>query len=257
MRAANDNDMRTNDFSLISAADIMIRQVLTVDQSTVVLEATKKMAALNVGSVVIVDQARKVLGIFTERDVVIRVVACGKDPATTVLSTVMTANPIILSSDIKIVDAFEIMQKQGMRHLLFGGNAILEGILSIKDINKVLFLILESAFGELREAIRQLVDAEQMNALGEFAGGMTHELNQPLNIAKIICQSMLRDIQKDRFSTQEALNDLPEIVNQMNRMSEAVAHLSVFSRSKAKTAPRANDINALIGNVFTMHTTAI
>lgn len=248
--ALHDTTMRPEDFSLIKAADIMTRQVFTVDKNTSVFEATKKMSALNVGAVVVTDETRKAVGIFTERDLMNRVVAYGKDPVTTTLSAVMTVSPIMLSPDTTLSDVFHLMQKRGMRHMIFGNNNMLEGIISVRDVNKLLVNVLEGAFVQLQEAMRQLIDAEQMNALGEFTGGIAHEFNQPLNITKIICQSMLRDIQKDRFSAKDAQNDLPEIVNQMNRMSEAVARMSAFCRSKVQTVPQAHDVNVLIANTL-------
>lgn len=52
---------------------------------------------------------------------------------------------------------------------------------------------------------------------------MLHELKQPINVAKIICQSILQDIQKNRLKVEDLDNDLSEIVSQMNRMSEIIA----------------------------------
>lgn len=238
--------MQPQDFSLIKVSEVMRRQVYTVDKDASVVEAAKKMSSLNIGAIVVTDKDGKVIGIFTERDLMNRVVVQGKDPAVTLISEVMTVGPKALSSDALISEAFRLLQNEGMRHLVLVNDNTLAGIVSMRDINKLLAGVIEDAFTQLKKAMHQLIEAEQMNTLGEFTGGITHELNQPLNVTKIICQSLLHDIQKDRFSTEDAKNDLPEIVNQMNRMSEIVAHMSVLSRPKAVALPQAYDINSLV-----------
>lgn len=242
--------MQAQDFSLKKVSQIMTPKVHSVGPDTVVLEAIKKMASFNIGAIVVTDKDAKAIGIFTERDLMNRVVAQGRDPAATLIREAMTANPTALGSNALISEAFHILQNQGMRHLILVDDNVLAGIVSIKDINKFLINAMESALNQLNDAIKQLIEAEQMNALGEFAGGITHELNQPLNITKIICQSLLRDIQKERFSTQEAQTELPEIVKQMNRMSEILTHISVFTRRSASTAAQACDINLLLKNIL-------
>jgi len=71
-------------------------------------------------------------------------------------------------------------------------------------------------------------------------------LNQPINVIKIICQGFLRDIEKNRFSTEEAKKDLPEIMKQANKMAELITHMRVFSRTSGGNEFKENDVNALI-----------
>ena len=75
---------------------------------------------------------------------------------------------------------------------------------------------IELAHAQLRESTAQMLNTEKLTALGEMAGGIAHELNQPLNVTKIICQGVISDIRKDRFSLEELKKDLPEVVVQMN-----------------------------------------
>lgn len=111
---------------------------------------------------------------------------------------------------------------------------------------------LEVAHGQLKESAEQLVQTEKLNALGELAAGIAHELNQPLNVTTIICQSILRDIQKERFSLEEAKKELPEIINQMNRMSEIISHMRIFTRRTDGSVFERHDISTLVQNALQM-----
>ncbi|MBF0484797.1 MAG: HD domain-containing protein [Candidatus Omnitrophica bacterium] len=99
---------------------------------------------------------------------------------------------------------------------------------------------------ELKQTTERLIELENMSMFGDIAGGIAHELNQPLNVTKIICQGILHDIQKGRFSEQEVKNDLPEIVKQMDRLAEIVKHMRVLIRAKDKIFLEKQDINAIV-----------
>jgi CBS domain-containing protein len=81
-----------------------------------VREAAKLMRERNVGSVLIIEAGR-LEGIFTERDMVHRVVAAGRDPDATVLGEVMTRDPDTIAPDATALDALRRMQDGGYRHL--------------------------------------------------------------------------------------------------------------------------------------------
>ncbi len=89
---------------------------LTVAPEIAVAEAAKLMAKNNVGAVLVVAGGA-LLGIFTERDVVFRVVACGLDPATTALAQVMTAHPKTIGASQPFGLALLMMNENGFRHL--------------------------------------------------------------------------------------------------------------------------------------------
>ncbi len=110
---------------------------------------------------------------------------------------------------------------------------------------------LEKANRELKETTAQLVQSEKLSALGELTGGVAHELNQPLNVVKIICQSHLRDIAKNRFEKEEIEQDLPEIVDQINKMADIIDHMRVFSRKVDGEGSREIfDISEVVENSF-------
>ena len=109
---------------------------------------------------------------------------------------------------------------------------------------------LERANQELKETTVQLVQTEKLSAIGELMAGVTHELNQPLNGIKIISQSMLRDIEKDRFEEEDVGDDLNDIVNQVNKMAEIIDHMRIYTRHTEGTLTEVIDVNTLIESPF-------
>jgi CBS domain-containing protein len=95
---------------------IISRSVLTVSRTTTVMEAVELMASAKVGSVVIVDRGC-VVGIFSERDVMLRVVLEGRDPKRTKVEEVMTARVHTISMRTTGDEALSIMVQEHIRHL--------------------------------------------------------------------------------------------------------------------------------------------
>lgn len=91
-------------------------RLVTAAPATTVREAVDLMARRGVGAVVVVENDRLV-GIFSERDVVFRVVARGLEPATTLLADVMTPAPVTVDPERSFGHAMVVMQKSGCRHL--------------------------------------------------------------------------------------------------------------------------------------------
>jgi CBS domain-containing protein len=81
-----------------------------------VLDAVLLMAAQRVGAVVVVED-HKLRGVFTERDLMYRVVARGKDPATTPIGEVMTRNPQTVTEETSVHEAMALMRMNHFRHL--------------------------------------------------------------------------------------------------------------------------------------------
>ena len=110
------------------------KQALTTFSADVtVRQAAKVMAERHIGAVLIMGNG-KLEGIFTERDVLNRVVAPGKDPETLKIGEVMTRNPDTVSPDASALDTLILMQSKGYRHLpvLDGGELV--GIVSVRDL---------------------------------------------------------------------------------------------------------------------------
>jgi len=91
-------------------------KLIMVSPETTVSEAAGLMAGKNTGAVLVVDKQRLV-GIFTERDVVFRVLAKGQDAVTTPLRDVMTSSPFTLAQGTSYGHALLLMQENGFRHV--------------------------------------------------------------------------------------------------------------------------------------------
>jgi CBS domain-containing protein len=108
------------------------QKVLCAEASMTVREAACQMAHLKVGSMLIVEN-ELLIGIFTERDVLNRVVAARQDPDTTLLATVMTKNPQTVKADRPFSHAMHMMYEGGFRHMPVVEDGKPLGMLSIRD----------------------------------------------------------------------------------------------------------------------------
>ncbi|KUF12393.1 CBS domain-containing protein [Pseudoponticoccus marisrubri] len=90
---------------------------LTFPADTPVLTAAQAMDKNNFGSVVVVDAEDKVEGIVTERDILRKIVAVGKEPGAVTLSDIMTANPRVARDTDEVVNWLRIMSNERFRRL--------------------------------------------------------------------------------------------------------------------------------------------
>jgi CBS domain-containing protein len=90
---------------------------LTLPPDATVREACRSMRDRHVGSVVVTDEQGRLLGIFTERDAVCRVLAEAGDAELTTLATVMTQDPSTLSPRGTAMEALRLMQDGGFNHV--------------------------------------------------------------------------------------------------------------------------------------------
>ncbi|MBM3734126.1 MAG: CBS domain-containing protein [Acidimicrobiia bacterium] len=114
--------------------DIIARQeLLAVGPDQTAREAARQMVARNVAAAVVADADGRLLGIFTERDMLRRVVAAGLDPDRTKVSQVMTAKPHAVAPDATGLEAMRVMQERHVRHLPVAADGRALGIVSIRD----------------------------------------------------------------------------------------------------------------------------
>jgi CBS domain-containing protein len=152
-------------------------EIFSVPPETSVFEATRLMNAASIGSVLVIESLpgrgrRHLAGIFTERDVLRRVVAAGRSPKTTSVSEVMTPDVIRCDVHASVADVAEQMRRQRIRHIpvidhtqpmlplprpRFGGGLAEEfqvvGLISMGDINAWRFNACEVALHEVENYI--------------------------------------------------------------------------------------------------------
>lgn len=110
-------------------------QVWTVVKSASVLDAALVMNDHKIGSLVVLDEER-VVGMFTERDVLRRIVAERRDPAATVVADVMTTEVVCCTLATPIDEARSAMKNRRIRHLpVVDPHKRLQGLISIGDLN--------------------------------------------------------------------------------------------------------------------------
>lgn len=107
----------------------------SVPSSATVGDAVRVMNTHKVGAVLVMN-GDQLVGIFTERDVLYRVVAAELPPATTPLDQVMTRNPKVLPADASVADALAFISEKRCRHLPLIDNGKLIGLISQGDITR-------------------------------------------------------------------------------------------------------------------------
>ncbi len=112
------------------------RPLIHADSSERVRDVARRMSKENVGAVAVLDAGRLV-GIFSERDVMARVVAAGLDPDKTLVSNVMTKEIVVADPRDTVDAALQKMHKVGCRHLPVVKEGNLVGMVSIRDLLEV------------------------------------------------------------------------------------------------------------------------
>jgi len=122
--------------------DIMATEVITIDENASVRAAAKLMSEKNVGCLVVLRDGEPV-GIITERDILVRVVAEGKDPDAVRVGWVMSSPIIKGSPDMTIEEAARLMTNKRIKKLpIFEGGRMV-GIITLTDIVSAQPYILE------------------------------------------------------------------------------------------------------------------
>jgi CBS domain-containing protein len=116
-----------------------IREVMTPDPACfkpddLVIDASKAMRDGDFGAVVIVENGGNVRGILTDRDIVVRAVAEGKDPAASEIREVFTTEPTTLSPGDSLDQAVEALRESHVRRLPVVDGSEVVGIVSIGDL---------------------------------------------------------------------------------------------------------------------------
>lgn len=113
--------------------DIMTRDIAYINPDSKVVEAAQMMQKHNVGSIPVCDHSG-IVGIVTDRDIIVRNIAHGKDPKETPVRDVMTGQVITASPDMEVDEVAEMMASKQVRRVPVVDNNMIVGMVALGDI---------------------------------------------------------------------------------------------------------------------------
>jgi len=134
---------------------ICTKPVVTASVQMTVEQAARAMRSKNVGALVVVNAGRPV-GMLTDRDVAVEVVAKGLDPDTARVGDVMHKRPITIREDLGIFDAARVFARTGVRRLpVVTKSGVLVGVITVDDLIMLLGNELGHVAGALSAGLRR------------------------------------------------------------------------------------------------------
>lgn len=126
----------------LSAGEVCTRTVVVVPRSMVLSEAARLMRDEHVGCLVVVEQTeagRVVVGVLTDRDIVVSVVARDLDARLMPVSEAMTTDVVTAREEDSVIDLLEQMRRKGVRRIpVTGAQGVLIGLVALDDLLEVL-----------------------------------------------------------------------------------------------------------------------
>lgn len=111
----------------------MSQKVITITEDMTILKAAKLMDKSNIGALPVVN-GNKPVGIVTERDIIRRVVAKGKNCSDVLVKNIMTHTPVSINDNTSVLEISRIMSEKNFRRVLVVNKGKLVGIVTAKDI---------------------------------------------------------------------------------------------------------------------------
>ena len=121
----------------------------SVESDALVVECVRKMTDMKIGALVVMN-GKKLIGIFTERDALNKVLAAGRDPRSTRVFEVMTKDPYCVSPEMTVGAAMELVTKRHFRHLPIVENGTVHAVLSSRDL---MHWLAKDRMGEVRDLV--------------------------------------------------------------------------------------------------------
>lgn len=114
--------------------DCMCNEVAYVNPDCSVEDCAKLMCNNHIGCVPVCDSSKQVVGLVTDRDIVLRTIGCGKDIKNTPVSDIMTCQICMCTPDVDVSEAEKIMSENQVRRLPVVDNNKIIGILTLGDL---------------------------------------------------------------------------------------------------------------------------
>ena len=109
------------------------REQYYADVNDIVIDVVRYMVERHIGAVAVIGEG-KLAGIFSERDLMRRVVAEGRDPKSLKVSEVMTRDPLTVRPHDSLEHAMDLMKQHGFRHLPVCDGGEISGLISMRDL---------------------------------------------------------------------------------------------------------------------------
>jgi CBS domain-containing protein len=137
----------------LSAGEVCTRIVATVFRGSLLSEAARLMRDQHVGCLVVVEQAdpgRVVVGILTDRDIVVSVVAKDLDARLLSVGEAMAINVVTAREQDSVIDVVELMRRKGVRRIpVTGPQGVLVGLVALDDLLQVLAAEMQALAGAI------------------------------------------------------------------------------------------------------------
>jgi CBS domain-containing protein len=131
-------------------------ELISIPAAATVAEAVDVMSRHEVGAALVMSEEGLVSGIFSERDLLVRVVKAGRDPKTTPISLVMTRDVRFVSPGTTVEAALALMHVNRFRHLLVIDGPRVYGLISIRDL---VHQMIRHGEGRFEATVREMADA--------------------------------------------------------------------------------------------------
>jgi CBS domain-containing protein len=135
---------------MATAREIMTSDAQCVQEGETLVDAAKKMRDLDIGSLPICGEDQRLKGMLTDRDIVVRCLADGGDPATTTAGQLAQGEVVTIGADDSAEEALRVMKSHKVRRLPVIDGQDLVGVISLADIARNLS---EEKLGDVVEAI--------------------------------------------------------------------------------------------------------
>lgn len=135
---------------MVKARDIMTRDAQCIDETATLTQAAEKLRELDVGAMPICGEDDRLKGMITDRDIVVKCLAVGKDPNTMTAGEIGDGKPVTIGADDSITEAIATMKEHQIRRLPVIDNHQLIGMIAQADIARS---ISDEQVGDLVELI--------------------------------------------------------------------------------------------------------
>lgn len=136
-------------------SDIMCGSVVSIDEDEPVIAAARLFKRLNLGALPVTEDAGRLVGMLTDRDIVLRCVAAGLNPRETRTGDIMTRGVVTTAPDAKLSEAAKLMGGDQVRRLPVVEGGKLVGMLSLGDLARHNSMEAASALADITTNLRR------------------------------------------------------------------------------------------------------